>query len=48
MIQLQLDTYKFIENRPGFELIEIKNMKQHMKSEEIEIVAEMMIKRLSL
>lgn len=42
------DTYRFIENRPEMELIEIKNMKHHMEPEEIEIVAETMVKRLNL
>lgn len=42
------DTYKFIENRPEIELIEIKNMKHHMEPEEIEIVTDIMIKKLNL
>lgn len=42
------DTYKFIENRPEFELIEMENMKHHMEPEEIEIVAEKMIEMLKI
>lgn len=42
------DTYKFIENRPEIDLIEVNNMKHHMEPEEIEIVAKKMIERLIL
>lgn len=42
------DTYKFIENRPEIELIEMENMKHHMKPEEIEIVTEKMVENLKI
>ncbi len=41
------DTYKFIKDRPEIELMEIKNMKHHMKPDEIEIIGEKMIKKLN-
>lgn len=42
------DTYRFIENRPEIELIEMENMKHHMEPEEMEIIAEKMIERLKI
>lgn len=42
------DTYKFIENRPEIELIEMKSMKHHMEPDEIEIVANKMIDKLNI
>lgn len=42
------DTYKFIENRPEIELIEINNIKHHMEPEEITISTEKMIESLKL
>lgn len=41
------DTYRFIKDRPEIELIEMRNMKHHMEPEEIEIVTNEMIKRLT-
>lgn len=42
------DTYKFIKNRPEIELIEMKNIKHHMESNEISLSTEKMVKRLEL
>ena len=42
------ETYKFIENRPEIELVELKGMKHHMETDELEIVAKQMIKKISL
>lgn len=42
------DTYRFIENRPEIKLIEIENMKHHMKIEELEMITEIMLKELEL
>ena len=42
------DTYRFVENRPEIQLIEIENMKHHMEPEELEITADIMIKKLNL
>lgn len=42
------DTYKFIENRPEFELIEFENMKHHMTPEEIDIISKKMIEKLRI
>lgn len=42
------DTYKFIENRPEIEIIELKGMKHHMETDELEIVAKQMIEQISL
>lgn len=40
------DTYKFIENRPEIELIEIENIKHHMEPNEISLCTEIMLKKL--
>ena len=42
------DTYKFITNRPEFELIEMKNVKHHMKPDEISVSTEIMLKKLEM
>lgn len=42
------DTYKFIQNKPEIQLIEMKNIKHHMEPEEISIITEIMIKRLNI
>lgn len=42
------DTYKFITNRPEFELIEMKNVKHHMELDEISVSTEIMLKKLEM
>ena len=42
------DTYKFITNRPKFELIEMKNVKHHMEPDEISVSTEIMLKKLEM
>lgn len=42
------DTYKFIENRPEIELIEMKNMNHHMEPNEIVLSTESMLERLNI
>ena len=39
------DTYKFIENKPEIELVEMKNVKHHMEPNEILLSTEEMLKR---
>ena len=41
------DTYKFIQNKPEIELIEIKGVKHHMEPKEISLSTEMVVKKLS-
>lgn len=42
------DTYKFIQNKPEIELIEMKNIKHHMEPEEILLSTELMLKKLNI
>ncbi len=42
------DTYKFIQNKPEFELIEMENVKHHMEPQEIALSTELMINRLKI
>ena len=43
-----IDTYKFIKNKPEFELIEMKDVKHHMEADEIAISTEIMLKKLKI
>ena len=42
------DTYKFIQNKPEIELIEMENIEHHMEPDEIELVTERMIRILNI
>ena len=42
------DTYKFIANKPEFELVEMKNIKHHMEPDEISVSTEIMLKNLKV
>ena len=42
------DTYRFITNKPEFELIEMKNVKHHMEPNEISVSTEIMLKKLGI
>ena len=42
------DTYKFIANKPEFELVEMKNIKHHMEPDEISVSTEIMLKKLKI
>lgn len=42
------DTYKFIHNKSEIELIEMKEMKHHMDTEEIELATKVMLNKLRI
>ena len=42
------DTYKFIQNKPEIELIEMENFKHHFEPEEILESTDIMLKRLNI
>ena len=42
------DTYKFIANKPEFELVEMKNIKHHMEPDEISVSTEIMLTNLKI